>query len=418
MRERSDLAKIDALAPVDPEATESWWRRDDLRYINGRLTLGDCDLATAALKLETPLYVLRGAKVIEKIVQLHQALHDAGVDHRIYYAIKANRSPQLLSFLSEKRIAGADVCSPEELKHALACGFREEDISFTGTSLSARDFDDLARFDCISLNLDSLSALERFGTLCPGREIGIRINPDRGISYTGNDMLKYSGCQTTKFGIYLDSFDDALAIAKRHALRVVRLHFHAGSGYLNEGLGDLQAILTASHEFMHHLPNLKEVNIGGGLGVPHRCGDRPLDLHSWADVLAKAFADRGVRIALEPGDFLVKEAGVLLTTVTYRERRKQTEFIGVDAGFNLAMEPAFYSLPCHPVPTVPRPVPKRPLTVVGNINEALDKWAVEHEMPPPEEGDVIALINAGGYAASMRSDHCMRGGARELYLHD
>ena len=104
--------------------------------------------------------------------------------------------------------------------------------------------------------------------------------------------------------------------------------------------------------------------------------------------------------------------------MTYQERRKAVEFLGLDAGFNLAMEPAFYDLPCEPVATVPRAGEWKSYTLVGNVNEALDKWAVDHAMPPPEEGDVITLINAGGYAASMRSNHCLRGDVREVILLD
>ena len=82
------------------------------------------------------------------------------------------------------------------------------------------------------------------------------------------------------------------------------------------------------------------------------------------------------------------------------------------------MEPAFYSLPCEPVATVPRNGEWKDYTLVGNVNEALDKWIENHPMPPPEEGDVIALLNAGGYAASMRSNHCLRGDVREVLLLD
>lgn len=400
------------------EETSYWWQRPDLLYRTGRLYLGTSDLEALAHKIGTPSYVIRAPRVTEKLGLLHATFDRAGLDHRIYYAIKANRSEKLLTYLAAQRLCGADVCSPAELRHALACGFSEEDISFTGTSLSKADLEDLARFDRVRINLDSLSALKRLGDLCPGREVGLRINPDIGIGYTGNEMLQYSGLEATKFGIYLDRLPEAIEIAKARGLKITRIHFHAGCGYLDRELDQLRQVLKASRAFADQLPELTDINIGGGLGVPHRKGDQPLDLDRWASVLAEEFSGRNLTIATEPGDFLIKDAGVLLTSATYVERRKDVEFLGLDAGFNLAMEPAFYGLPCEPVPALVRSGDPRPFTLVGNVNEALDKWAEGHEIPEPQEGDVIVLINAGGYAASMRSDHCLRGEVREVLLLD
>ncbi|MFC2967099.1 diaminopimelate decarboxylase [Acidimangrovimonas pyrenivorans] len=415
-----DSADIARAAPEteDPDTTPPWWQRDDLCHRHGRLHLGSCDLDSLARKVGTPAYVIRAPRVADNLRRLHAALDGAGLDHRVYYAIKANRTPQLLSYLAAQGLCGADICSPGELMHALACGFREDEISFTGTSLSAADIDVLSRFDTLRINFDSLAALRRFGRACPGRDVGLRINPDRGIGYGGNDMLQYSGLEATKFGIYLDRLPEAIEIAREHGLRITRVHFHAGCGYLDRELDQLERVLAASRDFIARLPDLTEVNIGGGLGVPHRASDRPLDLDRWAATVAAAYGDSGLSVAVEPGDFIAKDAGILLTSVTYAERRKEVAFLGLDAGFNLAMEPAFYGLPCEPVPAVPRDGPARRYTVVGNVNEALDKWAEDHPLPPPQDGDVIALINAGGYAAAMRSDHCLRGAVQEVLLVD
>ena len=400
------------------EQDNLWWERPDLAYREGRLHLGTCDLSSLAERMGTPTYVIRAPRVSEKLNQIHKALDGAGVKHRIYYAIKANRTPQLLTYLAGEGLCGADVCSPEEMRHALSCGFPEKDISFTGTSLSPADVQTISKFSRLSFNPDSLSALKHLGKIAPGREVGIRINPDIGIGYAGNDLLQYSGTEATKFGIYLDRIGEALEIAKTYDLKIVRIHFHAGCGYLDRELSQLARVLEVSRKFIAQLPDVREVNIGGGLGVPHTSTDRKLDLNKWAGIIADAFKGLDLTVAVEPGDFLVKDSGVLLASVTYQERRKAVEFLGLDAGFNLAMEPAFYSLPCEPVATVPREGEWKGYTLVGNVNEALDKWAENHPMPPPEEGDVIALLNAGGYAASMRSNHCLRGDVREVLLLD
>lgn len=403
----------------EPEAASEdlWWQRPDLRYHQGILQLADVNLKQLAAQVGTPSYVCNAARVAENVWRLAAALDASGLTHLIYFAIKANRAPALLTYLRTQNLCGVDVCSAGELLHAVACGFSPEAISFTGTSLSRSELETLAEFRMTKVNLDSLSALNSFGCLCPGRAVGLRINPGKGLGYHGDGRLKYSGDDTTKFGIYLEHLDEAKSIAARWNLRVERVHFHAGSGYLDPELGQFRDVLDAADAFIDRLPSVEEVNIGGGMGVPHIATDRPLDLHRWGEVIAERFGSRGLRIMVEPGDFLVKDAGLLLTTVNYVEQRRDVVFAGLDAGFNLAPEPAFYGLPCEPVTVAPRgDEGSETYTVVGNINEALDKWAVGHRMPRLHEGDLVALLNAGGYSSSMRSEHCLRGRANEIVL--
>ncbi|MBB6254544.1 diaminopimelate decarboxylase [Nitrospirillum iridis] len=397
----------------------TWWQRHDLRYRDGRLHLGGVDLAELATQIGTPSYVYRAARVRENIERLDEAMSSAGIDHRLYYAMKANRSPALLSYLRTLNLCGVDVCSAGELLHAVSCGFPADAISFTGTSLTRHDIQALSAFKQVRVNLDSLASLNSLGRACPGRAVGLRVNPGRGLGYHGDSRLNYSGAATTKFGIYPDHVEEAKAIAATWDLRIVRLHVHAGCGYLDNELGQLADIFEIVGELAAQFADLEEINIGGGLGVPHVAGDKALDLRSWAAVIARHFAGSGLRVAVEPGDYLVKDAGLLLTTVTYVERRRDVLFAGLDAGFNLAMEPAFYGLPCEPVAVAPRSDEETEIyTIVGNINEALDRWATGHRMPRLQEGDYVALLNCGGYAASMRSDHCLRGQAREVFLID
>ena len=121
-------------------------------------------------------------------------------------------------------------------------------------------------------------------------------------------------------------------------------------------------------------------------------------------------------VAVEPGDYLVKDAGMLVLGVVDVEPKRDVTFVSVDGGFNLAPEPAYYDLPCEPVACVLRDGAWGPVTIAGNINEALDVWARDKAMPPLAEGDRIALLNAGGYGAAMSSNHCMRGAFTEALL--
>jgi diaminopimelate decarboxylase len=409
----------DPVASSGAQWESPWWQRPDLGYLAGRLHVGAVDVDELATRVGTPAYVCRAPRVRENVERLASAMSSAGIDHRIHYAVKANRSPALLTYLRTLNLCGVDVCSVGELMHVLGCGFSAGDISFTGTSLSKVDIDVVARFGPLKVNLDSVSSLAALGRLCPEREVGLRINPGVGVGYQGNDRLNYSGAPTTKFGIYREQVDEAKAVAAKWGLRIVRLHMHVGCGYLDAQLAELERALDVADAFTASFPELTEINIGGGLGVPHGPADKPLDLDRWAEAIARRFAGRGLAVAVEPGDYLVKDAGLLLTTVTYVERRRDVLFAGLDAGFNLAMEPAFYGLPCEPVAVAPRwRDGAETYTVVGNVNEALDQWAVDHTMPRLREGDHVALINSGGYAASMRSDHCLRGQANEVLLID
>lgn len=408
-----------AQAAVPAVRPSPWWQRPDLRYDDGRLCLGGVDMGELADQVGTPTYVCRADRVRENIRRLSTAMASAGLSHLVYYAIKANRSPALLAYLRTQDLCGADVCSTGELLHAMGCGFSSDAISFTGTSLSSRDIEALTRHRNLRVNIDSVSALDSLGKACPGREVGLRINPAVGVGYQGDPRLSYSGTPTTKFGIYVEHLAEAKAVAQKRGLRLTRLHFHAGCGYLDDQFGQLEDLLDAADAFTRHFEDLQEINIGGGLGVPHTASDQPLDLKRWAAAVGQRFAGRRLTVAVEPGDYLVKDAGLLLTTVTYVERRRDVQFAGLDAGFNLAMEPAFYGLPCEPVAVLPRwEEDTQTYTVVGNINEVLDLWAENHRMPRLREGDRVALINAGGYAASMRSDHCLRGRAEEVLLID
>ncbi|WP_084438244.1 diaminopimelate decarboxylase [Niveispirillum irakense] len=401
-----------------------WWARPDLRYVGGRLHLAGTDLAQAAAAAGGPAFFYSGARVLDNLRRLRAALDSTGLDGAIRYAMKANRFAPLLTWMKLSGLCGIDACSPAEVRHAVQSGFRTGDISYTATSVSDADLAVLARQPDIWINADSLSMIRRLGRLMPGRAIGIRVNPALGVGYGENQLLRYSGDRTSKFGIYREQFPEALALAREVGLSVEGIHFHVGCGYLNGQLEAWGQVLRECRWFLEQVDRPRLVNLGGGLGVPHVATDQPLDLDRWAGLIRNAFAGLGVAVWVEPGDYIVKDAGLLMLQVTLAERKRNTLFYGVDGGFNLAIEPAFYSLPCEPVPAVLGAEPAiawapdalTPATIAGNINEALDLFAQDVPLPAMREGDYLALLNAGGYAAAMGSNHCMRGTATEHLL--
>jgi diaminopimelate decarboxylase len=406
-----------ATAAVD---ARGWWRRPDLDFSEGVLHLAGHNLERVGHEFGTPSYAYSVARVRANVERLRGALEATGVTHRVLYAMKANRSVPLLTYLRSTGLVGIDVCSPNELLLARRVGFAAKDISYTATSVSEADLDIVARHPDVRVNADSLSTIRRLALRCPGRRIGLRINPALGVGYGENGLLRYSGERVTKFGIYRDHLDEALALARSAGLVVDGIHFHTGCGYLGPQLEAWEAIVRECLGFLSHIDGPVEVNLGGGLGVPHAPTDRPLDLDAWAAIVQRNFGDRNVRVSVEPGDFIAKDAGLILTRVNTVETKRGVRFIGVDSGFNLAPEPVFYQLPIVPVAVSPRGGPDAtfaPATLAGNINEALDVWAEGVQLPADlREGDLLALLNAGGYAQAMASDHCMRGGAPETLL--
>lgn len=397
----------------DP-AWRPWWIRAGLEVLSGRLFFGGRDADELAREHGTPLYVYDPARLEANAGRLREAFEQAGIRHRLLYALKANRHPALLSRLRGLGSVGIDTCSPNEVSLALESGWRPEEISYTGTNLSERDLDRILAH-AVVLNLDSLSAIRRVGARSPGRRIGLRVNPRVGTGYSA--QLTYSGEKPTKFGIYAERMGDAIEEGRRHGLGVNGLHFHVGSGWLGDGLETFFEALRRAAELARLVPGLEYVNVGGGIGIPLQESDRAVDLAAYASGIARQLEPLGVAVHCEPGDFLVKDAGVLLVEVVTVEEKAGVRFVGVDCGFNAFCPPVIYHyyqevVLCRAADSEPTMT----CTIAGHINEAGDLFAEGCRLPEVREGDVLALLNAGGYAAAMASGHCARPPAREIVV--
>ncbi len=403
---------------MSQQAYYDWWQRADLCYRSQHLFFAGRSVQALVDQFGSPSFVYSVERIKENLERLHGALNEAGLAGRfsICYAMKANRFAPLLTFLKQTGLCGIDACSPGEVEHAVSCGFSAAEVSFTASSLSAKDLHVLARYEGLFMDCDSLHAIRSWGGLKRGTKIGIRVNPAMGIGRAANDKLQYAGEATTKFGIYWEQFAEALELAESFDLQVTKIHFHTGCGYLTPQLEQLERIIAHCLRFVDAAGGVERVNIGGGLGVPHLASDQPLDIQRWAEVLSRQFADRRQHLEIEPGDYIVKDAGILLLEKTFVEQKKNTVFVGVDAGFSIAPEPAYYSLPFQPLPLHFDQSPCTPMIVVGNINEALDVWHDHALLPDLTAHTHLVLINAGAYSSAMASNHCMRGQFKEFLL--
>lgn len=400
----------------------TWWSRSGFEAIHGRLAIAGRDVEELAREHGTPLYAYDLTHAQEQARSLQDALGQAGVDHRVRFALKAQREPAFLAALralgdpGDPGAVGMDVCSPGELEWALANGFEVSEISYTGTNLSERDLDRILPTGC-HLNVDLLSQIERVGKRAPGLSIGIRVNPRSGASLEATGESLYAGSKPTKFGVYPERLEEAVDVARRADLVIDTVHVHSGYLYLDGQLDvvdeTIRRVADMTRTFQRLGCPITEVNTGGGLGVPFRPGDRPLDLNKWAEIMARHLTPLGVAVGTEPGEFIAKGAGSLVAEVVTVEDREGIIFVGLDAGWNIACEHFAYHLPFHPILCRAADAPAaQAVTLAGHINEGDDLFAEDWPMPEVREGDIVAIPNVGSYNASMTSEHCLREPAR------
>jgi diaminopimelate decarboxylase len=243
--------------------------------------------------------------------------------------------------------------APGELLLARQTGFHENEITYTGTSVSDEDIRWLKRHPGVRVNCDAISTLRRLGAVCPGRSVGIRIKARLGAGY--HSGLHYAGSKASKFGIYRDRFAKALEAAGQYGLIINTLHFHIGSGYGTDDWDTLDEILSGCSWFLDQSPEIDALDIGGGIGVLLVESQKPLDRDAWARIIERHAKPRGLEIHLEPGDYLVKDAGVLLLQVNTAEDKGGTRFIGVNGGFNIQNLAAYYQTPFIVAPLMWKP---------------------------------------------------------------
>ncbi len=403
------------------------WEHEGVRVEGGRLLVAGRDAEALAREHGTPLYVFDVPRVAEQARALRDALARAGLTPRVRLALKAQRAPEILAALralgapGSPAAVGIDACSPGEVLHALDHGFTAAEISVTGTNLSERDLDVIVPAG-VHVNLDLFSQIERYGRRCPGRTVGLRVNPRGGVM-RGHAESLYSGARPTKFGIYEEDLGAALDAARRHDLTIDTLHVHLANGMLDDELAAFDAALEPVTRMAEALLAagcpLAEVNAGGGLGTPLHAGERPLDLDAYAAVLARRFGHLGVAVGCEPGEFLTNECGVLLAEVVSVEDRLGTTFVGLDAGWNVMNDPYIYDRRPYALVAARALAPRdRETTLAGHINEGDDVFASGIPFPEVREGEMVAFVSTGGYSPGMWTDHCLRPRAATVYFAD
>ncbi|MDP4183305.1 MAG: diaminopimelate decarboxylase [Bacillota bacterium] len=331
----------------------------------------------------------------------------------VNYSIKANSNIELLKIVKEEGI-NADAMSPGEIYVLLKAGFRPDQIFYIGNNVSAEEMQ-YAIDHGVLVSVDSISQLETYGKIHKGGKVAVRFNA--GIGAGHHEKVVTAGSKT-KFGIDNTLVEEVKNIADKYALKIVGVNQHIGSLFLDgraylEGVKGLLAIASK-------FPELEFIDLGGGFGIPYKghMGEGKLDLLGMSiklDAILKEWMKqygRNAQIKIEPGRYIVAECGTLLGTVHSVKTNYNTKYIGTDIGFNVLMRPVMYDS-YHEIKVFRNGKELdnskgSKATVVGNICETGDILARDRELPDIEEGDIIAVLDAGAYGYSMSSNYNMR----------
>lgn len=396
--------------------------REPLENRKGNLFFDGISVEELAEKYDTPLYVLSEKRISDNYNRLHTALVRNYKDVRVYYACKANTNLAVLKLLQSQG-AYLDTVSPGEVFMGLSSGYTPDRILFTGTSVRNDELKFLADAN-ITVNIDSQSELDRLLKIAVPPIISVRVNPEIGAGH--HDHCITAGPET-KFGLWEEEVIQAYAIAERARVERFGIHMHIGSGVLDVepyalAVDKLLSIAKRVHDEVGI--EFEFISIGGGLGVPYKPEDKELDLTEFSGKIVAPFKAKVKEYGLgkpffcvEPGRYLVCDASILLTTVNTVKVTPHRKFLGVDAGFNTLVRPAMYGS-YHPILVADKldVAEKETFDVVGPICETGDAIAKQRKLPMVNEGDVLAVLNAGAYGFSMSSQYNSRPRAAEVMI--
>lgn len=378
------------------------------------------DLKALTRLVPTPLHAYSASAITRRIDALQSALH--GLDATICYAVKANSSLAILQLMQQAGL-GADIVSYGELQRCLRAGIPSSHIVFSGVGKTVFEIAEalkagIARFNVESA--DELEVIERVaGEQSVIARVAIRLNPD----VDAQTHVKIStGKAVNKFGVAIDEARGWFArSAQWPHVCLDGLHVHIGSQIqqLSPFAAALERVAAfwRELEFAGHV--IASIDVGGGLGVRYRHDDCPPSAAGYVAVMGEALVDFRGRIVLEPGRWLVAEAGVLLTRVIRVKHGATRNFLVLDAAMNDFMRPSLYDA-WHDIVPVFADTDRAPVAydIVGPVCESGDTFARDRVLPECRAGDLLLIKATGAYGASMASTYNSRPLAAEVLLDD
>ena len=388
---------------------------DDFHYEGGGLYCEDVPLSEIARSAGTPTYVYSHAALERAYRELDEAF--SGLDHLVCYAVKANANLAVLRALASFG-AGADIVSGGELYRAMRAGFDPKKVVFAGVGKTEQELIAGLGERILLFNVESASELEhleRFAARHGKRaRVSLRVNPN--VDAGSHDHIT-TGREQDKFGIPVD---EALRLAERieefRCVDLIGVHQHIGS-QITKLAPHVEAIEKSAglvEELKDRGFGIKYFNIGGGLGIRYKHEDTPSP-KELVDAIRPTLEATGTKILCEMGRYIAGNAGALLTSVIYRKKSGEKNFIVADAGMNDLLRPSLYDA-YHEVRSVKEDGSVANADLVGPVCESGDYLARGRELPDAAEGDALAVMSAGAYGFSMASNYNSRPRAAEVLV--
>ena len=394
-------------------------------YKNGTLHCEDVSLQTLADSHGTPLYVYSANTIRDHYRRLDQAL--AGLNHEIAYAVKACSNLSVLRLLAQEG-AGFDIVSGGELFRVLKAGGNAAHCTFAGVGKTRDEIVYALQQGIYSFNVESEAELRylndvagELGLVAPA---AVRVNPN--VDAKTHKYIS-TGKSENKFGI---DFDAIAGVYERAARELPHVRMRGLQMHIGSQLTSVDPFIEAVTKVLPLVRELKDKHdiefwsVGGGIGIVYHDslasgdtawwsakeeGERPLTIRKYGEALVPLLADSGLKILLEPGRYIVGNAGVLLSRCLYEKRGTAKTFKIVDAGMNDLIRPALYE-GHHEIAPLREPVPGHRVIadVVGPICESGDFFCQDRELPDFQPGETIALLSAGAYGFAMASNYNSR----------
>jgi len=372
---------------------------------NGQYSIQNVNVLDICEQFGTPVYVYDAEKIIHQLKSLTMAFSDADV--RVKYAAKALTNLSVLKLL-KKYGAGIDVVSIQEAHLALRAGFEPSDIMFTPNCADYSEIEEGVKLG-VTVNIDNLSHLKKFGEQYGSTyPCCLRLNPH--IMAGGNYKIS-TGHSNSKFGISVYQLQYIMETVNQYNIQVIGLHIHSGSE-----ISETEVFLKMADIFFsvaREFRNLRFIDFGSGFKVAYQENDMVTNVYDVGLKLSKSFREfceqygRKLELWIEPGKYIVSEAGNLFVKTTVVKSTPSVNFIGVNSGLNHLIRPMMYDAYHHIVNTSNPTGPQKMYTVVGYICET-DTFGADRKLNEVREGDILALQNAGAYGYSMSSNYNSR----------
>jgi diaminopimelate decarboxylase len=367
-------------------------------------------LTAIAAHFGTPFHIYDEVGIRQTARHLYATFRD--FDFREFYAVKALPNPHILRLLYEEG-CGFDCSSVPELMLARQVGAAGETIMFTSNNTTPQEFAVAAADGGCILNLDDIHQIDKVPDF-PDR-ISFRFNPG---SDTGNTIIGKP--EEAKFGVPKARIVEAYRLACARGARRFGLHAMVVSNErrVDVLLGTVSELCRVAQQLQAELGiRLEFINIGGGLGIPYRPDDTPLDLSALADGISRLWRDAGltgVKLFMESGRYVTGPHGVLVTRVI-NQKASYRHYVGVDASMSALMRPGLYGAYHHiDVPGKTADDGVQVVDVVGSLCENNDKFAVQRALPPVEDGDLLVIHDTGAHGHAMGFNYNGRLRPQEL----